>query len=419
MVSTNPKVTARPLLLAAAFFALFGCDRGAGSTATPPASAGAPAASTVAPTPALSGSVSAAAPPAPADDVSAPPIDTETFARLFRELSEPDRYFFSDNFVSNETSYLQVAPLLERKAMRGGAYLGVGPEQNFSYIAITRPSLAFIIDIRRQNAIEHLLYKSIFDHAESRTAFLCTLLGTSCKASEDAGSEASLETVLGHVEAAWKRRDKAEFSSLHGRLRDRIESQYRIALSTGDRETLMRVHRAFWSKGLSIAFELLSPENRRTYPTLRQLIESASPGGGARNFLATEQDFRVIQRMQRENRIIPVVGDFAGEHALGAIAAELRRRGLPVSVFYTSNVEQYLVDPPKWKRWVQNVEALPTNEASLFLRCYLDQGRRHPQQLEGHRTASVLQAFDHFRWKQRSRGYTGFWQLATDGVITE
>ena len=114
-----------------------------------------------------------------------------------------------------------------------------------------------------------------------------------------------------------------------------------------------------------------------------------------------------------------MVGDFAGEHAIKAIATELRRRALPVSVFYTSNVEQYLVDPPKWQRWVENVEALPTNEASLFLRCYLDQGRRHPQQLKGHRTASVLQLFDHFRWKQRSRGYTGFWQLATDGVISE
>jgi hypothetical protein len=400
--------------LAAALFTLFGCERAAGSPASPPASASAP--SGAAPAPALS--TSPGAPASAARDSNAPPIDSETFARLFRELSEPDRYFFSDNFVSNETSYLQVAPLLERRAMRGGAYLGVGPEQNFSYIAITRPSLAFIIDIRRQNAIEHLLYKAIFDEAESRTAFLCTLVGTSCKAIEDAGSEASLESVLGHVEAAWKRRSKAEFSVLHGRLRDRIASQYRIPLSKPDQETLENVHRAFFTRGLSIAFELRS-ENHRKYPTLRELIAAGSPGGHTGNFLASEQGFRSIQRMQRDNRIIPVIGDFAGEHALGAIAAELRRRKLPVSVFYTSNVEQYLVDPPKWKRWIQNVEALPTNEASLFLRCYLDQGRRHPQQLEGHRTASVLQTFDHFRWKQRSRGYTGFWQLATDGVITE
>src|SRR5688572_16471975 len=224
MVSTNPRVTPPRLLLAAAFFTLFGCERAAPSSA--------------APLPEPSGATSATGPASSTGETAAPPIATGTFARLFRELSEPDRYFFSDNFVSNETSYLQVAPLLERRAMRGGAYLGVGPEQNFSYIAITRPSLAFIIDIRRQNAIEHLLYKAIFDEAESRTAFLCTLVGTSCKAIEDAGSEASLESVLGHVEAAWKRRSKAEFSVLHGRLRDRIASQYRIPLSKPDQETL-------------------------------------------------------------------------------------------------------------------------------------------------------------------------------------
>jgi hypothetical protein len=412
MVSTNPKALVPRLLLAAALFTSFGCERAAGSTAAPGASAGLAAVSSAAPAAVTSGSVSAPG------DVSAPPIDTATFAQLFRELSEPDQYFFSDNFVSNETSYLQVVPLLEKRVMRGGAYLGVGPEQNFSYIALSRPSIAFIVDIRRQNAIEHLLYKAIFDQAKNRTAFLCALLGADCKASEAPVSEASFEAVLDHVDSAWKRRDKAEFRLLHGRLRDRIASQYGIRLSKRDQETLENVHRAFFTKGLSIAFELHS-ENHRTYPTLRELFETKSPGGRARSYLASAEDFRLIQRMQRDNRIIPVVGDFAGDHAIGAIGAELRRRGLPVSVFYTSNVEQYLVDPPKWQRWVRNVEALPTNEASLFLRCYLDQGRRHPQQLEGHRTASVLQTFDHFRWKQRSRGYTGFWQLATDGVITE
>ena len=416
MVSTNPRVIAPAFLFAGALLALAGCKGTPESTAAPPASVSAATAASNAPT--ASGSTRAAATAPASADESAPSIDAATFARLFGELSEPDSYFFSDNFVSNETSYLQVGPLLERKAMRGGAYLGVGPEQNFSYIALTRPKLAFIVDIRRQNAIEHLLYKAIFEQAETRTAFLCSLLGVSCKQSEDPGSEASLERVLDHAEAVWKRRDKAEFRALHERLRDRVETEFRIALSKRDREMLENVHRAFFDKGLAIAFELHS-EKIREYPTFRELLETGDAGQGARSFLASENDFRLIQRMQRSNRIIPVVGDFAGEHALRAIGAELRRRDLPVSVFYTSNVEQYLVDPPKWQRWVQNVDALPSNEASLFLRCYLDQGRRHPQQLKGHRTASVLQAFDHFRWKQRSRGYTGFWQLATDGVITE
>lgn len=62
------------------------------------------------------------------------------------------------------------------------------------------------------------------------------------------------------------------------------------------------------------------------------------------------------------------------------------------------------------------MDALPANEQSLFLRCYLDQGRRHPLQLEGHRTATLLASFDHFKWRNKSRGYGSFFQLVTDGV---
>src|SRR5687767_11031486 len=60
----------------------------------------------------------------------------QPFHELVQSLSERDRYYFSHNYVSNETSQLQVAPLLLERAGSGGAYLGVGPEQNFSYIAL-------------------------------------------------------------------------------------------------------------------------------------------------------------------------------------------------------------------------------------------------------------------------------------------
>ena len=77
-------------------------------------------------------------------------------------LSEPDGYFDTDNLISNERSYLEVLPELERRNVRGGAYIGVGPDQNFSYIAHIRPSVAFILDIRRDNLLLHLLFKALF-----------------------------------------------------------------------------------------------------------------------------------------------------------------------------------------------------------------------------------------------------------------
>src|SRR5262245_50051382 len=84
-------------------------------------------------------------------------ISDAEFWKLIGELSEQEGSFPFDNFVSNETSIQSVIPALQARTQPGGAYLGVGPEQNFTYIAAMRPRIAFIIDIRRQNLIEHLM----------------------------------------------------------------------------------------------------------------------------------------------------------------------------------------------------------------------------------------------------------------------
>src|SRR5262245_49309046 len=89
------------------------------------------------------------------------PISAAEFSRIVEQFSEEEGTFFSDNFVSNETSYLHVVKKFREMGITGGAYLGVGPEQNFTYIAKTRPQIAFIVDIRREAIIQHLMYKAI------------------------------------------------------------------------------------------------------------------------------------------------------------------------------------------------------------------------------------------------------------------
>ena len=98
------------------------------------------------------------------------------FSRLIQTLSEKDGYFRSDNFTSNETSYLHVVGRLREMGISGGAYVGVGPEQNFTYIAKVRPHIAFIVDIRRQAVLQHLMYKALFQISENRVEFLSGLL---------------------------------------------------------------------------------------------------------------------------------------------------------------------------------------------------------------------------------------------------
>src|SRR4051812_25507406 len=98
-----------------------------------------------------------------------------TFWRMMTEFSEPWGVFRSENFVSNETSYQWVIPELRRTVKPGGVYLGVAPDQNFTYMVALKPSIAFIVDIRHQNAVQHLLYKSIFEMSPTRAEFLARL----------------------------------------------------------------------------------------------------------------------------------------------------------------------------------------------------------------------------------------------------
>jgi len=103
-------------------------------------------------------------------------ISAADFSKMIREMSEEGGYFLSDNFTSNETSYLHIVDKLRQVGTTGGAYIGVGPEQNFTYIARLRPRIAFIVDIRRQAVIQHLMYKAIFHLSPTRTEFLSRLL---------------------------------------------------------------------------------------------------------------------------------------------------------------------------------------------------------------------------------------------------
>src|SRR5205814_8053106 len=91
-------------------------------------------------------------------------------------LSEPGGYFrLEDNFTSNEMEIGQLYTMLRTAKISGGVYLGVGPEQNFTYIAAVRPQMAFIIDIRRQAAMQHLMFKAMFELARDRADFISIL----------------------------------------------------------------------------------------------------------------------------------------------------------------------------------------------------------------------------------------------------
>src|SRR6266850_6910567 len=97
------------------------------------------------------------------------------FWKASLDLSEPNGSFRSDNLLSNEIFFQYVIPDLVRTTKPGRAYMGVGPEQNFTYIVAVKPRIAFIVDIRRGNLDLHLMYKALFELSADRADFVSRL----------------------------------------------------------------------------------------------------------------------------------------------------------------------------------------------------------------------------------------------------
>src|SRR5262249_23021370 len=99
-------------------------------------------------------------------------ISDKDFWKMIVDLSEPGGTYPYENFISNELEYQDVIPALKATTKPGGVYIGVGPEQNFTYVSVLQSKLAFLIDIRRQNMVELLVYKALVDMSPSLADFV-------------------------------------------------------------------------------------------------------------------------------------------------------------------------------------------------------------------------------------------------------
>src|SRR5215831_10216282 len=121
-------------------------------------------------------------------------LSDQEFWKLSSESSEPDGTFRSDNLLSNELYFQYVIPPLNQTAKAGRVYMGVGPEQNFTYIAATKPKIVFIVDIRRGNLDLQLMYKAIFELSKDRAEFVSRLF--SRKQPSGIGPQSTAEEIF-------------------------------------------------------------------------------------------------------------------------------------------------------------------------------------------------------------------------------
>jgi hypothetical protein len=300
-----------------------------------------------------------------------------SFAAQIAALSEPGGYFDTDNLISNERSYLDVVPELRRRGVRGGVYIGVGPDQNFSYIAAVRPDLAFIVDIRRDNLLLHLLFKSLFSLARTRVEYLALLLGRAVPADLEDWRGARIDKLVSYVDRAAL--DAAGVSALRARVDDAI-ARIGVPLLKDDQATIDRFHRRFIEAGTFLKFQSTGRPPQSHYPALRDLLLATTSSGEQANYLASEESFQFIKDLQQRDRLVPVVGDLGGARAIAAVAAALQQRaqrgqtGTQLSAFYVSNVEYYLFGDARFPKFVANLRTLPRASHSVIIRSIFVRG---------------------------------------------
>ena len=319
-----------------------------------------------------------------------------SFAGVVARLSEQGGFFDSDNIVTNEASYLHVASQLARVGVHGGVYIGVGPDQNFSYIALIHPAVAFMIDIRRDNMLEHLMYKSLFELSRNRLEFLLRLFGKPIPADVDAWSNRSIADILAYVNGV--RPDSAAAQATRKASNEKI-LKFGVPLTAHDQEVLERYRAAFVAEGLETRFSSLGRNNRYDYPSFGRLLMETDRDGHRVSFVADEKAYQYVRTMELNNKIIPVVGNVAGDKAVRAIGAYATEHGLRVSAFYLSNVEQYLIGRDGgFDEYMKNLKTLPHDSTSVIIRSYFGRGMQHPLYLPsaGNVSVSMIETMNSF-----------------------
>jgi hypothetical protein len=299
-----------------------------------------------------------------ADSLPAQLTDSE-FWKLSAEFSEPDGSFRSDNLLSNESYFQFVIPPLSQVVKPGNVYMGVGPEQNFTYIAALKPKMVFIVDIRRGNLDLHLMYKALFEMSANRADFVFRLFAR--KQPAGIGPESTVEQIFRAVEVA-PTNDEIYKENLQA-IKDHLTGKHGFDLSENDLGGIEWVYSNFQRYGAYINY---GSSGRGGFGgngvTYADLMTANDGKGMARSYLATEENFNFLKSLHTKNLIVPVVGNFAGPKAIRAVGKYVKEKQGTIQAFYLSNVEMYLEMDGIWNDFCHNVAALPLDPASTFIR---------------------------------------------------
>lgn len=339
------------------------------------------------------------------------------FAQLVSRLSEKAGYFGSDNLVSNELTYQHVLGKLAESKVTGGVYLGVGPDQNFTYIAQIKPKLAIMIDIRRDALLQHVMFKSLFMMSRSRVDYLSNLFARPLPKDYKKWNDRPIRDLVDYYDRTPL--DQKMADKLKIEMHKRIES-FGLSLNQRDWETIDEIYQAFYTDCLEVRYTIRDRPTGRFFPAFRDLLLEKDLAGKYRNYLANEADFMVIKTMHDQNRIIPATGDVAGVKAIKTIGDFIKEINEKVSAFYLSNVEFYLFRQDSMGRFVENLKSLPIDSRSVIIRSYFNYAyytNIHPQTIDNYFSVQLLQPIEALIRGYDAGEFSSYYELTTRGSL--
>jgi hypothetical protein len=258
--------------------------------------------------------------------------------------------------------------------------MGVGPEQNFTYIAALKPSMAFIVDIRHGNLDVQLFYKALFELSANRSEFVSKLFGRKPMPNFTA------QTTARQLFDYYYRADASQeiYDATLKAVIDHLKTKHGFPLSAGDIDGITWAYSNYFRYGPSISYNSSSSSGPAPsivgmqgnfggrgrgggFNDYAAIMSADDNNGKERSYLANDENFMVLKNLETKNLLVPVVGDFSGPKALREVGKYLKSVNATVAAFYLSNVEQYLVGD-KEGTFLASVSTLPIDESSRFIR---------------------------------------------------
>lgn len=221
-------------------------------------------------------------------------------------INTPEHYV-----KTNERRHDVWFPYIEDKR---GIYVGVAADQNYTLMAVAKAEFAFLMDLDWRITELHRAYEVLIEASEDP------------KTLHDRFHQSNAEASLALIQAE---------------LEDQVSP-----------EQLRQILMSWKAARETVYLHLQNVINRKQ-------------DGATTSWLSNPDYYAHVRKLYQSDRIRHLVGDLTGPNTLQTIAKAANSLGLPVTVLYLSNAEEYYDYTSQYRA---NIKALPVSEHSVVLR---------------------------------------------------